>query len=80
MKYFLFAFKKTSISALIGNKDDLWLAQTTPATLKSLSEGTLVACVGKYLRAITLKFGNQPEFNFHQSKGSSFFDKTDSLR
>src|SRR5436853_5508266 len=69
-----FRFKNKSCSTNSGFKQLRRAVMCNPASEKSLSLGTDVAGIDKYLRAIRLNKGNLLELCFHQLRGSHSFD------
>ena len=65
----IFRFKKSIFSTKLGSRFILLLVILLPTSEKSLSEGTDVAQIPKYLRAIVAKVGNLFSCNFHHSSG-----------
>ena len=68
----IFRFKNKSCSTNSGFKQLRRAVICNPASEKSLSLGTEVAGIDKYLRAIWLNKGNLFELSFHQLRGSHF--------
>ena len=65
----MFLDKKTSMSTLEGLRLALRRLTISPALEKTLSDGTDVAGIPKYLRANMVRRGYRPPFNFHHCKG-----------
>ncbi|PKB92466.1 hypothetical protein RhiirA5_12498, partial [Rhizophagus irregularis] len=69
---FIFRFKKSICSTKLESIFIHLLVMLLPTSEKSRSEGTDVAQIPKYLRAIEAKIGNFFSCNFHHSRGSVF--------
>jgi len=71
-KRWLLYFKNINVSTFSGRRRQRWSVMTSPAVLKSLSEGTLVGGGDRNFYASVDRWQNLWMFIFHQEAGSSW--------